>query len=98
MAEPLSDFSKIVELQEIKKLYDEARDRHGRELSEKDEAIQALLHRSLPIISSSTTHLGKEWPFSSDDIKDLEGIVFRIKLESKSGCFEEAPESPPIIG
>ena len=42
MAEPLSDFSKIVELQEIKKLYDEARDRHGRELSEKDEAIQNL--------------------------------------------------------
>jgi uncharacterized protein with von Willebrand factor type A (vWA) domain len=42
MAEPLSDFSKIVELQEIKKLYDEARDRHGRELGEKDETIQHL--------------------------------------------------------
>jgi twitching motility protein PilT len=42
MAEPLSDFSKIVELQEIKKLYDEARDRHGRELAEKDESIQHL--------------------------------------------------------
>jgi twitching motility protein PilT len=42
MAQPLSDFSKIVELQEIKKLYDESRERHERELGEKDETIQHL--------------------------------------------------------
>lgn len=42
MAEPLSDFSKIVELQEIRKLYEDSRAKHGAELGEKDEHIQRL--------------------------------------------------------
>jgi twitching motility protein PilT len=42
MAEPLSDFSRIVELQEIKKLYDELTDRHQLDLSDKDSEIERL--------------------------------------------------------
>lgn len=42
MAQPLSDFSKILELQEIKKIYEESRTKHVAELVEKDEAIQHL--------------------------------------------------------
>ena len=42
MAAPLSDFSKIQELQEIKKVYDESRSKHMSEMSEKDEAISHL--------------------------------------------------------
>jgi twitching motility protein PilT len=42
MAEPLSDFSKIVELQEIKRLYEEQQERHGTDLSERDEEIARL--------------------------------------------------------
>jgi twitching motility protein PilT len=42
MAEPLSDFSKILELQEIKKLYDELQESHSSELREKDEEIARL--------------------------------------------------------
>lgn len=42
MAEPLSDFSKIVELQEVRKLYEESRSKHSAELTEKDEHIQRL--------------------------------------------------------
>jgi twitching motility protein PilT len=42
MAEPLSDFSKILELQEIKKLYDEMQERVGSELAEKDDEIRKL--------------------------------------------------------
>lgn len=42
MAQPLSDFSKILELQEIKKIYEESRTKHLAELVEKDEAIQHL--------------------------------------------------------
>jgi twitching motility protein PilT len=42
MAEPLSDFSKILELQEIKKLYDELQDRHRQDLLDKDEEIGRL--------------------------------------------------------
>jgi twitching motility protein PilT len=42
MAEPLSDFSKIVELQEIKRLYEEQQERHGSELTERDDEIARL--------------------------------------------------------
>ena len=42
MAAPLSDFSKIQELQEIKKVYDESRVKHLSEMQEKDEAIHHL--------------------------------------------------------
>jgi pilus retraction protein PilT len=42
MAAPLSDFSKIQELQEIKKVYDESRSKHMAEMAEKDEAISHL--------------------------------------------------------
>jgi twitching motility protein PilT len=42
MAEPLSDFSKILELQEIKRLYDEQQERHSGDLNEKDQEIARL--------------------------------------------------------
>jgi twitching motility protein PilT len=42
MAAPLSDFSKIQELQEIKKVYDESRVKHMSEMSEKDEQIHHM--------------------------------------------------------
>jgi twitching motility protein PilT len=42
MTEPLSDFSKILELQEIKKIYEESRTKHSAELVEKDESIHHL--------------------------------------------------------
>ena len=42
MTESLSDYSKIAELQEIKKLYDELQDRHRLDLEERDQEIQRL--------------------------------------------------------
>ena len=42
MAEPLSDFSKITELQEVKKLYDELQERVAGDLSERDTEIRRL--------------------------------------------------------
>ncbi len=42
MAEPLSDFSRIVELQEVKKLYDEVQERHRQELADRDAEIERL--------------------------------------------------------
>lgn len=42
MAESLSDFSKILELQEIKRLYDELEERQSAELSERDAEIKRL--------------------------------------------------------
>ena len=42
MAEPLSDFSKIHELQEVKKHYDDLQERHSAELTERDTEIAEL--------------------------------------------------------
>jgi twitching motility protein PilT len=42
MAEPLSDFSKIAELQEIKRLYDELQEGQSSELAERDAEIEKL--------------------------------------------------------
>ncbi len=42
MADPLSDFSKILELQEIKKLYDDLQERHSQDIRDRDEEIQRL--------------------------------------------------------
>jgi hypothetical protein len=42
MAEPLSDFSKIVELQEIRRLYEEQQERHSADLAEREEEITRL--------------------------------------------------------
>ena len=42
MAEPLSDFSKIIELQEIKRLYEEQQERHRTELVEREDEIARL--------------------------------------------------------
>jgi len=42
MAEPLSDYSKILELQEVKKHYDDLQERHTVELTERDDEIADL--------------------------------------------------------
>ena len=43
MAEPTSDFSKILELAEVKKHYDELQVRHGEELADRDRRIAELV-------------------------------------------------------
>ena len=53
------------------------------------KALEVLVKRHLPYITSATTHLGATWPFLSDNIGDLPGIVFRIALKRKSGRFEK---------
>lgn len=73
--------------------YEELKDRRERNL-----AMQTLLNRYLPIISSVTTHLGEHWPFHADDTTDIEGVVFRIIVKEKSGRFESAQESPNLPG
>ncbi len=42
MADSVSDFAKILELQEIRKLYDELQEKHRAELMERDAEIEAL--------------------------------------------------------
>jgi chromosome segregation ATPase len=90
MAEPLSDFSKIVELQEIKKLYDEARDRHGRELSEKDESIQHL-EDDLKNRNDEVANLSNQLQAANQDREKLKQQVAFVKndLEAKIARLQE---------
>lgn len=66
---------------------------------ERDYALKMLTARILPLISSETTHLYPLWPFPTESISTIRGIVFRILLNEKSGRFEtNAVTSPKICG
>ena len=55
-------------------------------------ALNILLKRDLPFIASKTMQLTKEWPFVPEDLNSIEGIVFRIKLNIKTGRYERTEE------
>lgn len=63
--------------------YEELTEEKDRQL-----AIQQLTARTLPINSSETMHITPEWPFMPDDLNDIQGIFFRIKLNEKTGRSE----------
>ena len=64
--------------------------------TERDYALQVLLNRKLPLQSSETTHLGSLWPFQSEDLNTIEGIVFRVLLKDKTGRFERIGSAPEL--
>ena len=64
------------------------------EVEERKKATKILINRHLPVVSSSTTHLGSSWPFYSDTADPVDGIVFKIVLNRKTGKFETPP---PLI-
>lgn len=66
--------------------------------NERNMAMQTLLNRYLPIISSVTTHLGEHWPFHPDNTTDIKGLVFRIAIKEKTGRFEYNEQSPNMAG
>lgn len=69
---------------------------HGRfeELIDRElrnHALHRLHGRVLPLVSSETTHLSKDWPFPPVDFDRIKGVTFRIRLEEKTGRFEKSP-------
>ena len=59
-----------------------------KESPDRNKALKNLIGRILPLISSETTHLSPQWPFPSNDLENIEGVVFRIRLTEKSGRYE----------
>ncbi len=57
---------------------------------DRDAAVKILLNRSLPLVSSETMHITREWPFPPKDTTEAKGIIFRIRLIDKSGRFEKS--------
>lgn len=72
--------------------FEELKDRHTR-----DRALEFLVSRVLPIVSSETTHLSKTWPFPSIDLNEIDGVVFRIELSRKTGRFETNAAVPAYV-
>lgn len=58
------------------------------EPAERHEALRILFSRKLPLAVSSIVKICEDWPFHPDDLNEIEGIVFKINLESKTGRFE----------
>lgn len=59
---------------------------------ERSAALHILLKRDLPIITSKTVQLTSEWPFVPEDLNTIKGIVFRIKLATKTGRYERTED------
>jgi len=57
----------------------------------RNDALQRLHGRVLPLVSSETTHLSKDWPFQPTELCKIQGVTFRIRLEGKTGRFEKSP-------
>ncbi len=57
--------------------------------NERKEGIQKIVAKNLPPSASQTSKLLPEYPFFSDDKNDVEGVVYRIRLEKKTGRFEK---------
>jgi nitroimidazol reductase NimA-like FMN-containing flavoprotein (pyridoxamine 5'-phosphate oxidase superfamily) len=59
---------------------------------ERAAALHILLKRNLPVIVSQTMQLTDEWPFLPENLNEIKGIVFRIKLHKKTGRYEITEE------
>lgn len=58
--------------------------------NERDHALKTLMDRILPLISSETMHLSPQWPFPTDQTGEIKGVVFRIRVNKKTGRFERS--------
>lgn len=60
------------------------------EAKERNEAINHLLNRKLPVLSSETTHISPVWPFHPHNLSDIKGIIFKIEINRKTGRYENS--------
>jgi nitroimidazol reductase NimA-like FMN-containing flavoprotein (pyridoxamine 5'-phosphate oxidase superfamily) len=54
------------------------------------QALNILLDRIIPVVSSATVRLSPDWPFPPKDAEKIEGVIFRIRLDEITGRFEKA--------
>lgn len=55
---------------------------------ERNAAIEHLMLRRLPYITSELVKLTPYWPFQTNDTDSVDGIIFRVRLLEKSGRYE----------
>ena len=65
---------------------------------QRKQALQILLRRKLPLLPSQTVKIINAWPFGHHDTSGIEGIVYSITLDKKSGRYEDDQQSPSFAG
>ncbi|MBO9658304.1 MAG: hypothetical protein J7527_05715, partial [Chitinophagaceae bacterium] len=51
--------------------------------------LRVLNNRSFPMRTSRKMRINREWPFTTDNVSDVEGVFFRIVINKMTGRFEE---------
>jgi twitching motility protein PilT len=108
MADSSADFSKIVELQEIKRLYDEAQDRHQQEVTDKERTIQDL-NEQLRSKESELMQVQESTAGTTDAVdkarketafvkKEMEGKVAKLQARVKELTASDTVEQDPGPG
>jgi len=102
MSDSKADFSKIVELQEIKRLYDECQERHQLELSEKERIIEELRGQigekqlEINVIHDSTSGSQEVVEKAKKEVafvrKELEGKVAKLQARVKELTASQTAE------
>jgi nitroimidazol reductase NimA-like FMN-containing flavoprotein (pyridoxamine 5'-phosphate oxidase superfamily) len=55
---------------------------------ERTKALKILINRKLPALSGVMTKFSSDWPFATENLNSIPGVVFRIYLSEKTGRFE----------
>ncbi len=108
MADSSADFSKIVELQEIKRLYDEAQDRHQQEVTDKERTIQNL-NEQLRSKESELIQVQESTAGTTDAVdkarketafvkKEMEGKIAKLQARVKELTANDTVEQDPGTG
>ncbi len=101
MAEPLSDFSKILELQEIKKLYDDLQERYRQDVAERDDEIRKLRSEASRFdareVSAETESLRGEVERLGKQAQLLRQ-EYEAKIERLNARLREHPPGPVAPG
>lgn len=63
---------------------------------ERREALDKLVDRVMPMVSSERVHQSADWPFTNNITEAVKGVVFRIRLTKKTGRFEKSTQSALI--
>ena len=51
-------------------------------------AVDIILSKHMPIVSGEMSRLTPNWPFQPDNITEVSGVLYKIKIEKKTGRFE----------
>jgi len=62
------------------------------EKHERNEALTRLMERSLPAVTSELVHISPHYPFLTDQLENIAGVVYRISITEKTGRFEKHEE------